>query len=375
MGRVKKRKKSGTDPPGDPLEDDADTGSLRSMQSATSDAEKEKDTDKYLEYRVSDYTRSYPESGGNYEYIVFIESQNQVPIGDRDMMSLATNFKRYNKGVKQLIRINRHKVGVIFERPTFANAALINKKFLDNFKLKASIPASATEITGIIQHVPIDLSNEQIYSAISSSKNIISVKRFMRRTITGNKVTFEPLKTVSITFSCVSLPDSVDLNSWRFEVRPYIPPVKQCLQCLRYGHIAKFCKNRIRCSICGKDHSYKECTIAPTEATCCQCKGNHIAISAECPVKKAKIEENKNKIQKRSYADVLNEKSFPPLTSKNPAEQLKFLIQTDQIQNILIQTLLTLISQNRNKESSITNENIKKVLLATIQSDNNIKQS
>lgn len=339
-------------------------------ESTSSDESTVADKDKYREFRVPGYTRSYPENGGNFEYIVFIETTDSVPIGDRDMMSLSTSIKKYNKGVKQLIRINRYKIGVIFERPDLANAALLNRKFLDCHKLKASIPAAATENTGVIMHVPIDLGNEQIYNAISSTKNIISVKRFMRRTITDHAMpSFQPTKTVSITFSCAALPDSVDLNSWRFEVRPYIQPVKQCLKCLRYDHIAKFCKNAQRCSICTKDHHYKVCTVPATEATCCNCQGKHVAISAQCPIKKKKLDINKEKITKSSYAHIL-EKSFPPLSKSHssPTEQLKLVVESDLMLDILVQTIVTLITDNKNK--SICTQSIKEVLLAKIQNNN-----
>lgn len=330
------------------------------------------DEQKYKEYRLPDYTRYYPEDGGTqFEYIVFMESSiKDNPIGDRDMMSLSNSIKKYNKGVKQLLRMNRYKIGVIFERPTFANAATSNKKFLEFHKLIASIPASATEVTGVINHVPLDISNEGIYSAISSTKNIISVRRFMRRTKIDDKFILQPTKTVSLTFSCPTLPDSVDLNSWRFEVKRYIPPVKQCLRCLRYGHIAKYCKNSDRCSICGSNHNFKNCTIKSQEATCCHCKGNHIAISPDCPVKKEKIEENKNKFNTRTYAQAFNEKSFPPLGKNNklsPSEQFQSLLNSDQVLNALLTTIVKLITDNKKNESSICTENIKSVLLETLK--------
>lgn len=367
-GNPKKRKKEDSSSSAPPLVSSEDDGGASSSSEESVSVEK----DKYREFRIPDYIRSYPENGGNFEYVVFLESIDLVPIGDRDMMSLSTSIKKYNKGVKQLLRMNRYKIGVIFERPGLANAALINRKFLDSYKLKASIPAAATENTGVIMHVPIDLSNEHIYNAITSTKNIISIRRFMRRTISeGGEVSFQPTKTVSITFSCAAIPDSVDLNSWRFEVRPYIPPVKQCLKCLRYGHIAKFCKNSQRCSICTKDHNYKECQIPTTEATCCHCQGKHVAISSQCPVKQQKVEENKNKINKKSYADLFNEKSFPSLSKSSPAKQLQSLIETEPILNILIQTIVTLISQNKNNEKSICTQSIKDVLLSKIQNNIN----
>lgn len=330
---------------------------------ASSLGEKE-EKEKYRDFKIPNYVRFYPEQGGSFEYIVFFESAKaEQPIGSRNMMSLANCLKRFNKGVKQLQRINKYKIGVVFERPGLANAALQNKKFLNSYELVASIPASASEVTGVITHVPIELSNEQIYSTLTTTKNIVSIRRFMRRTKTDNgQIKLEPTKTVSITFSCPVLPESVDLNSWRFELRPYIPPVKQCLKCLRYGHIAKFCKNAERCSICGESHNFKNCPKPTEEATCCHCNGNHIAISSLCPVKKEKIRLNREKVQNKSYSEVVNEKSYPPL---NPIDTLASLIKTDYILNTIVESVTKLLLMNKNKET-ISTQSIRDTLLETI---------
>lgn len=330
--------------------------------------------DKYTPFLIPEYTRVYPEDGGAFQYIVFFEStETEKPIGDRDMMSLSNSLSRYNKGIKQLQRINRYKIGAIFERPGLANQALTNKKFLDTHKLKATIPAAATETTGVIQHVPLDFSNEQIYHNITSTKNVVSIRRFMRRTKTDDgNIKFEPTKTVSITFSCPVLPDSVDLNKWRFEVRPYIPPVKQCLRCLRYGHIAKYCKNQERCSVCSQNHNYKVCDINFKEASCCHCGGNHIAISNACPVKKQKIEENKKKLEnKLSYAELLQkEKSFPPLKT-SPSDQFASLLNSDQILSLIVESFVKIFTDSKNSQNhKINTENIKSVLLETLNNKN-----
>lgn len=361
MGRKKpkKRKKEEEE------EDLSDSG-----ESSSPCDEPKDDKDKYKPFQVPDYVRYYPVDGGKLDYIVYFESSDTgKALGDRDMMALANCLKRFNKGIKQLRRINKYKIGVVFERPGLANAALSNKTFLDSYKLKATIPATATEVTGVIQHVPLDLSNEQIYSNISCSKNIVSVRRFMKRTINNNTVEFQPLKTVSITFSCPSLPDSVDLNSWRFEVRPYIAPVKQCLRCLRYGHIAKFCKNAEKCSICSGSHNFKSCTVDAADASCCHCKGNHIAISPDCPVKKEKINQNKMKLDKKTFAETL-EKSFPPLISKSPSDQLALLLNSEHIMNIIVGSVTKLLTQNKTNELSINSQNIKTILLETLSKSN-----
>ncbi|KAM3956543.1 uncharacterized protein ACR2FA_009451 [Aphomia sociella] len=368
MGLGRKRRKKKESSGGDDSHRDSDDGSsIKSVESTVCDQ------DKYNAFRIPNYTRYYPEDGGNFEYIVFLESSDfDTPIGNRDIMSLANSLKRYNKGIKQLQRLIKFKIGVIFERPGLANAALNNRKFLDAHKLKASIPASATEVTGVIKHVPIDMTNKQIYSALTSTKNIISIRRFMRRVKDDHGViNLQPTKTVSITFSCPVLPESVDLNSWRFEVSQYVPPVKQCLRCLRYGHIGKFCKNSERCSICSGPHNFRNCTISPTEACCYHCQGKHIAISSECPVKKEKIRLNKEKLQPKSYIDILNEKAFPSLGKKSlnlsPSDQLISLLDSDSILNMLVESYVKLITLNTTKDTSICTQSIKDVLLETIK--------
>lgn len=349
-------------------------GDVTDFQSVCSDSDStqsEESQDKYKPFMIPDYNRSYPVDGGNFEYIVFMESSDpNKPIGDRDMMSLGQNLKKFNKGIKQLQRINKYKIGVIFERPGLANQALTNKKFLDINKLKASIPAAASETTGVIQNVPHSMSNEHIYNNITSSKNIVCIRRFMKRVKVGNEFQFQPTKTISITFSCPVLPESVDLHSWRFEVRPYIPPVKQCLRCLRYGHIAKFCKNAERCSICGKDHSFKVCTVSTKDAVCCHCNGNHIAISSTCPIKQQKITENRNKVTAKSitYAEQLN-KSFPSLIKNppNPSDQLISLLNSEQILTSIVEAFIKLMSAQKSNEKAICTQSIKETLLDTLK--------
>lgn len=326
--------------------------------------------DKYKPFRLADYHRTYPEDSRALEFIVFLQStDDSKPIGDRDMMSLSNCLKRNTQGIKQLKRINKFKVGILFDKPTLANSCLANKTFLDEFNLKASIPAFTTEVTGVITSVPTNLSNEKIYATIKTSKKIIYIRRFMRKKEVDNKFILQPTTTVSITFATTVLPESIDLNLWRFPVSPYIPPVKQCFHCLRFGHLAKFCKNALKCSICGNSHNYKDCNIDIKNATCLHCKGNHIAISSQCPIKKKKIEQNQNKARKSTFADVLNEKSFPPLPSKTPVnkpvDEVMSLINSEHVMNLLVQSIIKIISMNKTNEKTICSKNIKDVLVET----------
>lgn len=286
-------------------------------------------------------------------------------------MTLGTVLKRH-KGIKRFKRINRYKIGAIFERPGLANMALNNFKCVKDLELKCTIPAILTETTGVIRGVPTYMSNRNIYTGISSSKDVVSVRRLMRRgRDEDDNSTLTPTQTVAITFSCPTLPDSVDIHSWLFEVSSYVPPVSQCLRCLRYGHIGKYCKNAQKCSICGENHHYKECTKTSKDAVCIHCKGNHISISSECPKKKDEIEKNNAKYnKKRSYADVFNEKNFPDLSKTKSEKHIQNLLQSDSILNLIISTILKLYSQKSDSDTSnpITSKTIKSVLLETFNS-------
>ncbi|XP_059057417.1 uncharacterized protein LOC131851011 [Achroia grisella] len=358
MGSKRKKRKA---------DDNCSPENSRDVDSPDSDSSM--DEDKYKVFKIDNYCRQYPEDGGNFEYIVIYESTDTRPLGDRDLMSLGACLKRQSKGIKRFKRINKYKVGAIFERPGLANIALNNTKVQKDLHVKATIPATLTEITGVIKNVPIYMSNKSIYNGISSSRDVVSVRRFMRRSRDedGN-TSFLPTQSVAITFACPTLPTNVHINSWYFEVSAYTPPVTQCLKCLRYGHIGKFCKNTQRCSICGENHHFKDCTKNSTEAVCLHCNGNHIAISAECPIKKKKIQENKIKHKTVPFSSLFNEKSFPSLNTKTkPTDNINTLLQNDDFLKLIIASVIKIISVNKTDDSPLNSEGIKNIILDTFK--------
>ncbi|CAH0404751.1 unnamed protein product [Chilo suppressalis] len=228
MGRNKvgkKRKKT------EPDKDDPDG---LQVDSTSSDSDEDGEESLRVPYYVTDYTRQYQEDSMNSEYVVFVESADtQGPIGTRDLLSLSNCLRRYIKGVKYLRSINKYKIGVYFEKPNLANALLNNKTFLNDNNLRAIIPASAAEITGIIRNVSTKYSNKKIFTLLSSFKKIISVRRFFKKVYNdGSGFSLQPTQTVAITFAASHLPDFVDLDGWRHSITTYIPPVKQCYRCL-----------------------------------------------------------------------------------------------------------------------------------------------
>ncbi|RVE40604.1 hypothetical protein evm_014746 [Chilo suppressalis] len=152
--KSKKRKRKPGGGGDNPVDEDAasSSGSTSSENlSGFDEIDQESPTVKYKPFILPHYVRSYSENAGGTEFIVLISSTDDArPVGNRDLMYLSNIFQRNMKGIKQFKRINKFKFGIIFDKPTMANAALQNKDFFKQHRLQASIPASASEQIGTI---------------------------------------------------------------------------------------------------------------------------------------------------------------------------------------------------------------------------------
>lgn len=90
-----------------------------------------------------------------------------------------------------------------------------------------------------------------------------------------------PGKTYFLTFLKDELPKKVKIGYEVFPIQEYAPRPQFCNNCLRYGHVAKFCRSKGKCRKCGsEEHLIEEC---PSEITKCHdCRLNHTAGSKEC---------------------------------------------------------------------------------------------
>lgn len=274
--------------------------------------------EQYLPYYKPNYKRQYPENSTNTEFKVFVEHIDPKDrLGNKSPIYLNHIFTTDIKGVMAIRRLNANKIAVIFKQYNTANNFLNNSTFLEKYKVKAYIPATQIEKTGIIRYVPTNISNKDLYTKLSSIYEIIAIRRFTKKV--GHECV--ALQTVSITFLSNVLPDDVQYDLFSYRVFEYIPPLLQCFKCFKFNHSAKVCNGRQRCSICSGDHLYKDCD-KPNEFCCANCSGPHLAISKQCPIKLNKILEKKNKI---TYASVAMSKKadteYPALPPPNYTRQ------------------------------------------------------
>lgn len=95
---------------------------------------------------------------------------------------------------------------------------------------------------------------------------------------------------VLLTFDRSSPPSAIEIPGAQsiVKVYDYVPRPLSCKNCLEYSHSKKNCENPARCKKCSQPHSLDKCTN-PSEL-CFHCKGEHQAITRQCPKEKQQQE-------------------------------------------------------------------------------------
>lgn len=306
------------------LESDGDTDEFKKASSKKRKRENAnlQNEDKYKPFIKNGYTRKYPDNGSNGDFSVFVEHTNkEIKIGNMNPLNLSKFFKNI-KGVSERSRINANKIKISFNQAALANDFLKANVLAEN-ELRAYIPAASVERVGVVRFIPKDVSNLELFEKITCEKDIIGIRRFMKRE--NGKLT--PFTTISITFSGTTLPEYILLDGWRYKIHSYIPPVLQCYKCFKFNHSAKICHGNQKCSKCAEDHSFKDCST--DNFKCINCGGNHLAISKECPIKSAKI--NKTRMTYSMAANNDYKSNFPglPTTFKTSNKNKNYLKHVD----------------------------------------------
>ncbi|XP_043063204.1 uncharacterized protein LOC122319674 [Drosophila yakuba] len=91
------------------------------------------------------------------------------------------------------------------------------------------------------------IEEEEILHHLKSQK-VSAVRKIMKT------LTVEPTETglITLTFEKLDLPEYVYIGYERVQVRPDIPAPMRCNNCLRLGHLQKFCKNTETCFMCSQ---------------------------------------------------------------------------------------------------------------------------
>lgn len=176
--------------------------------------------------------------------------------------------------------IHKNKMLITFDNVTGANEFLSCSVFTD-MGWSCQKTSEVGVSYGLIKAMELDISDEDLKANLTSSAEVISIKRLNKRCSEnpeGNGWT--PSETIRLGFQGSSLPSYVYIYNLRIPVERFVFPVTQCANCWKFGHLKIRCPyKKLVCPKCSQNH--ENCTI--TSYTCVNCSGDHMAFDKICP--------------------------------------------------------------------------------------------
>lgn len=237
-----------------------------------------------------------------------------------------------------------------------------------------------TEKVAFVKRVDIEIPDNRILAAIKDAGiDVLNVARL------NGKDGKTPTQTLRITFADVAnrntfVKTGLQVEYMHFEAESASHNTKptQCFLCLKYNHVAKYCKtNEQRCARCGDNHRKDQCNVTNDQVKCFNCKGKHEATSNDCPWHQEQAKKMKIQVEKYSSSSRMintpplpNDKEYPPLP--NILDQRNII---DEIVNVMSKKMEKMLEESTLRlfyklEKRI--EKIEKSLgIKTISNDNN----
>uniref|UniRef100_V5I8C7 CCHC-type domain-containing protein n=1 Tax=Anoplophora glabripennis TaxID=217634 RepID=V5I8C7_ANOGL len=228
------------------------------------------------------YNYSYTDAS---PYEVHVQHKNGHNVGNYNHLAIAKELFNLNlEGISKINKKGKNRISVEFKNFNIANNFL-NNEILISKGYELFIPINNVACRGVVRFVDKSITDEEL-KVYSRCKNpnikILNAKRLNRKVTENNVTNFIPTGTVCFTFSGKNLPKEVAVYNLNMKIEPYISPVIQCYNCLRYGHTKMQCKGKSRCIRCGRSH--EEEGNCPFPIKCVHCKSaEHLATDRTCP--------------------------------------------------------------------------------------------
>ena len=197
------------------------------------------------------------------------------------------------------VRVNKRKQVIVIEI-TDATSELLQSLTtvtkLGNWNVNCYIPRSDSFQFGVIAPISqeVDLDTVMEYIKTSNGSQIKKLVRLKKR-IGVDWVDSSAIKILVIN---EELPQSVTIAHSFYKVRPFVSEPLQCYRCQRLGHTSTGCTAKVRCLLCGEEHSKEVCSKS-NKIKCANCKGDHRANSKECLIISRAMEIESLKVEKR----------------------------------------------------------------------------
>lgn len=268
-------------PPDPPEETDEDVNITDWAGAASLSAQQAGQYQQRREYTNVVYTEA--DTG---PYRVYFELRNNDGVQRINKFAVGSTLRK-NEKFKQCItdmkQVGRNRIMVFISSYTKANALVEEVNNSTTSSYKAYVPLHLVSVTGIVDGVPADISEEEIMGDIASDVQIISVRR-LHRWVDGKKI---PANRISVRFRANVLPDRIRLFCCCSRVRPFGQKLTACGKCLRFNHREDRCKGNRRCRNCAGQHEtaeeFQHCRNKPK---CAHCRSeDHTMQDENCPEK------------------------------------------------------------------------------------------
>ncbi|XP_048252611.1 uncharacterized protein LOC125380895 [Haliotis rufescens] len=207
---------------------------------------------------------------------IVIASVDETPL-KLNPFAISKGIQRTCGEVKNVTRLRSGSILVECARRQQSINLLGLQQFV-NTQVAVSVHRTLNSSRGIVRDRARCLSEmtEEEIAAELKHQGVTVVQRFTRKTEDGNIL---KTQTYLFTFSTSTVPSSIKAGYFRVEV--YVPNPLRCFKCQHFGHGAKSCTAKTRCSRCSGPHEGTECT---NEIKCANCSGKHLSSSKSCPI-------------------------------------------------------------------------------------------
>lgn len=235
---------------------------------------------------------------------------------------------KFKSDIEDITSVGVNRVKVVFKHFTIANS-LINSNIITSNQLVAYIPTFYNHRKGIVRMIDTYFTTDYLLKNIECPNGkVVEVKR-MKRKITDHDGTNKLVdrQLIIVTFEGNVLPNNIRINLTNFPVEPYIHPVVQCYNCLRYGHTSKLCKSKAqRCQKCTEIHDnstncenefclYCQTTDHKTISKSCPMYNKQFCIKREMATRNLSFKEAETLVNNPSYSKVVTNNRFSILNN------------------------------------------------------------
>lgn len=179
----------------------------------------------------------------------------------------------------RVIKSGFKSVDLFFDSVDKANSVLNDSRLKG--KLSCGIITRNASTRGVISDW--DGSSLRLAEVLDNKVNIVSIERMLKRRFNNSdkKVVYTQTSNFIITFKGRYLPENVSLYGGlvKIKIRAYVPEVKQCFNCYRFGHTKAVCKSKNKtCVVCSEEF-HGQCD---RQERCINCGEKHRSNDRKC---------------------------------------------------------------------------------------------